>query len=377
MALKTMVRKVNSSMRYSEMIFELAKHLAEAEEDEIVKLKKTLADKIAGLPADDNTIRIVNKIEDLLQDIGAGGRVKSLLQVVTKIEDEDVQKATNKVAKTIAAIDFDTPELKKLFKAINQDKMIKYNVLLAGGQSSFADAINGYGKSPNVTELVDDLMSVVDYGIGPGEFMLAVLSKSIKSIGAAQGKGDLVIAGKTVELKTEKVGGARFLDREIRPTSEYMPSVEAFKKKYEQQIQELENNGTVMRVPSGMNEKHLANLLQSYPDAESDVAKVIGNLFAGLEGEGIKIAKLLAANQVGNARQLVARANVQNYLNLKRQSGNLDGILFVTFTENKREFLYISKVQDIDKAGLRLDAKPAYLIKGNDNPFPQITIVEK
>ena len=35
-----MVRKVNSSMRYSEMIFELAKHLAEAEEDEIVKLKK-------------------------------------------------------------------------------------------------------------------------------------------------------------------------------------------------------------------------------------------------------------------------------------------------------------------------------------------------
>ena len=132
-----------------------------------------------------------------------------------------------------------------------------------------------------------------------------------------------------------------------------------------------------MRVPSGMNEKHLATLLQSYPDAESDVAKVIGNLFAGLEGEGIKIAKQLAANQVGNARQLVARANVQNYLNLKRQSGNLDGILFVTFKEGRRDFLYISKVQDIDKAGLRLDAKPAYLIKGNDNPFPQITIVEK
>ena len=43
----------------------------------------------------------------------------------------------------------------------------------------------------------------------------------------------------------------------------------------------------------------------------------------------------------------------------------------------RRDFLYISKVQDIDKAGLRLDAKPAYLIKGNDNPFPQITIVEK
>ena len=60
-----MVRKVNSSMRYSEMIFELAKHLAEAEEDEIVKLKKTLADKISALPTDDNTIRIVNKIEDL------------------------------------------------------------------------------------------------------------------------------------------------------------------------------------------------------------------------------------------------------------------------------------------------------------------------
>ena len=50
-----MVRKVNSSMRYSEMIFELAKHLAEAEEEEILKLKKTLADKIAGLPTDDNT----------------------------------------------------------------------------------------------------------------------------------------------------------------------------------------------------------------------------------------------------------------------------------------------------------------------------------
>ena len=377
MALKTMVRKVNSSMRYSEMIFELAKHLAEAEEDEIVKLKKTLADKIAALPTDDNTIRIVNKIEDLLQDIGAGGRVKSLLQVVNKIDDEDVQKATNKVAKTIAAIDFDTPELKKLFKAINQDKMIKYDVLLAGGRYNFADVINGYGKSQNVTELVDDLFTIVNYGIGPGEFMLAVLSKSIKSIGAGQGAGDLVIAGKNVELKAEKVGGARFVDKEIKPTTAYGPSVEAFKKKYEQQMQEIENTGVVIRRTSGMSETHIATFLQSYPDAKDDVANVIGNLFAGLEGEGVRIADLLAKNQVGQARQLIARANVQNYLNVKRQNANLDGILFVTFKEGRRDFLYISKVKDIDKAGLSLKADPAYLIAGKDNPFPQITIVEK
>ena len=372
-----MVRKVNSSMRYSEMIFELAKHLAEAEEDEIVKLKKTLADKISALPTDDNTIRIVNKIEDLLQDIGAGGRVKSLLQVVTKIDDEDVQKATNKVAKTIAAIDFDTPELKKLFKAINQDKMIKYDVLLAGGRYNFADVINGYGKSQNVTELVDDLFTIVNYGIGPGEFMLAVLSKSIKSIGAGQGAGDLVIAGKNVELKAEKVGGARFVDKEIKPTTAYGPSVEAFKKKYEQQMQEIENTGVVIRRTSGMSETHIATFLQSYPDAKDDVANVIGNLFAGLEGEGVRIADLLAKNQVGQARQLIARANVQNYLNVKRQNANLDGILFVTFKEGRRDFLYISKVKDIDKAGLSLKADPAYLIAGKDNPFPQITIVEK
>lgn len=370
-----MARKVNSSMRFTEMVVELAKHIAEAPEDDIAQLKKQLAAKIASLPADENTIRIVNKVEDLLQDVGAGGRVSSLLQTIQNIDDEDVQKQTNKVAKIIAAIDFDRDELQKLFRVWNKDKIIKVDKLLSGGTMSMAELINGYGKSPNITELVDDLSVVTDYGIGPGEFMLAVLSKRITGIGAGGGKGDLIIDNKPVELKTKSKKPARFVDREVRPTSEYAGAVQSFKQKYEQQFQELEGQGKVVRAKSGISETHLALFLEAYPDAVGDVARVIEKLFAGLPKAGSQIASLLAKGQLKQAKQMIARANVQNYLNVKRQNGDLAGILFMDIPG--KEFNYIKDVKDLDGTGLRLNMGNAYLIQGQDNPYPQIAIVKQ
>ena len=356
------------------------KLVTEATPEELLKLQQVLIDKISSLPVEgeqgEKTATLIDKIEQALRDVDAGGRVASVLGRVTAINDDDVQKATNKLAKIIAAIDFTGPQIKELFAQWNANKIVNTGLLLSPGSSSHAEIYRGYGSNPAFTEFVDDLNQVSGYGIGEGEFTLAVLSKTISGIGAQGGSGDLIVDGKNVEVKTRSVGAARFTDRDVSVSSNYTQLVDQFITRYKDLI---EDSG--LKLPAaGMNLKHLtgfANSLQD-PKHKSAFKKDISNLLQNIFTKGVDTSPLTDAIVNGNngvALQLYAQANVNNYLSIKREKGALEGILFID--KNKDSLVYIQQASDLDKTDMRFHMETAYvvaMVKPDQYPFPQMYI---
>jgi hypothetical protein len=346
--------------------------------------KDDLIAKIDALPDDEGTKKLVNYIEQLIDDMGVGGKIQSLSNELEVIDDIDVKKAINQIAKIIASIEMSPQERAQLFVDWKADKLVNVDALLSTSTVSLETIFKGYGEKgeSHVTELVDDLNQVVQYGIGPGEFALSVLSQRIEGIGASsgadddgpEGKGDLLIDGKPIELKTTRKNSARFNDRQVTASDSYKSLVTAFFNKYDAKFKELEEQGLQVRVKSGMQQNHVMAFLKEVPEAEKEVANIISNIFTALNVSGGPIARYLAQGDKNQAMQLIAQSNVNNYLAQKRQSGNLLGILFLDL--NKQAFTFIKEVSDLEGTGLRLHAKTNYLITTVENPFANTSIVD-
>ena len=85
-----------------------------------------------------------------------------------------------------------------------------------------------------VPELIDDDPDVVDYGVGAGEFLLAVLSPRIRGIVPGEGPGDSIVDNVNVEVKTKsKKEDARFVDEHVRPDSNWQTFTDKFYKTFE------------------------------------------------------------------------------------------------------------------------------------------------
>ena len=354
--------------------------LVEATPEELLKLQQVLIDKISSLPVEgeqgERTAALIDKIEQALRDVDAGGRVASVLGRVTAINDEDVQKATNKLAKIIAAIDYSSAQLSELFEQWNANRVVNTKLLLSPGASSHEEIFPGYGSNSAFTEFVDDLNQVSGYGIGEGEFTLAVLSKTISGIGAQGGSGDLIVDGKNVEVKTRSVGAARFTDRDVTVSSNYAQIVDDFINKYKKLIE-----ASGLKLPaSGMNLKHMTGFANYLTDPEhksafkTDVSNVLNSIFTKGVDTG-PITDAIVTGNTGTALQLYAQANVNNYLGIKREKGALDGILFID--KNKNSLVYIQQASDLDKTDMRFHMDTAYVIamvKPDQYPFPQMYI---
>ena len=346
----------------------------------ITESKSELIKKLAELPDDEKTTKLVNYIEQLLDDMGVGGKIQSLSSQLGEVPDEDVKKAIKQIAKIIASIEMTPAERAKLFMDWKQDKLIRVDTLLSTSTDTMAEIFVGYGLEGNehITELVDDLNEVVQYGIGPGEFALSVLSQRIggmgAGVGADDGKGDLMIDGQPIELKTTRKNSARFNDRQVTVSDSYKTKVTAFFTKYDEKFKELEAQGAVLRVKSGMQQNHVAAFLKLVPEAEKEVAEIISNIFTELPNAGDEIAQYLAQNNINGAMQSIAQSNVNNYLASKRQGGNLKGILFLDL--KKKTFTFIQDVKDLEGSGLRLHSKTNYLVTTNENPFANTAIVD-
>ena len=346
----------------------------------ITESKSELIKKLAELPDDEKTTKLVNYIEQLLDDMGVGGKIQSLSSQLGEVPDEDVKKAIKQIAKIIASIEMTPAERAKLFMDWKQDKLIRVDTLLSTSTDTMAEIFVGYGLEGNehITELVDDLNEVVQYGIGPGEFALSVLSQRIggmgAGVGADDGKGDLMIDGQPIELKTTRKNSARFNDRQVTVSDSYKTKVTAFFTKYDEKFKELEAQGAVLRVKSGMQQNHVAAFLKLVPEAEKEVAEIISNIFTELPNAGDEIAQYLAQNNINGAMQSIAQSNVNNYLASKRQGGNLKGILFLDL--KKKTFTFIQDVKDLAGSGLRLHSKTNYLVTTNENPFANTAIVD-
>lgn len=357
-------------MRYTEF----KKILAESEQLQLQKSE--LIQKIQNIGTDPKSVAVIDKITQLLNDVGVGGRVQSLLARVEKIDDNDVQKAVNKIAKMVSTVDFDTAGREKLFKLWNADKIVNKKVLTTGGIHNMSDIFVGYGKDPAMTELVDDFNDVIAQGIGPGEFTLAVLSKGISGIGAGAGSGDLVIDGLPVELKAKRVKNARFTDRSVSVTAQYPGLVDKFLKKYANDISALEQQGLRMRSNQGMNLGQLGKLVQTSKKKQivNDVTTILSNVFPGVKGvERISNALIKDSD---SARLLYGKMNIQYYLATKRAKGDLLGILFIDL--GQKTYTFAKNVSDLTKSGLSLDVNTAYPLATTDpanNPYPQIGLL--
>jgi len=351
--------------------------LFEIKKPEAVQLqRRDLIQKLQSLPEKDpDTQRLIDRIEQLLTDVGVGGRVASLVNRVQEIDDVDVKKAVRKIAKIVSTVDFSTQGRERLFKLWNADKIVNKKLLTSGGTHSFSNVFAGYGKDPAMTELVDDLNDVISQGIGPGEFALACLSKGITGVGYGKEKGDLIIDKKPVELKTRNVKDARMYDKQVTVTSKYDQLVTEFMQKYSDDIQAMAEKG-FKPSKQGLNLSQLSSLMAftNKPDIQKDINNVLKNVFPGVKGTG-SITNALAKGDVNTARDLYGKININYYLGYKRRQGQLDGIIFANLAN--KTYTYIQNTKDLKGSGMGVSVATAYPIATADskmNPYPQIGV---
>jgi len=342
---------------------------------DLVKVKDRIIQKLQALPDDSETETLIDKIEVMLNDLGVGGRVASLVNRVEKIDDDDVKRAVRKVAKIVSTIDMTNEERETLFKKWNADKIVNTKLLTTGGTHTMEEIYRGYGTDPIITELVDDFNDVQSYGIGPGEFGLSCLSKAITGIGSGKGKGDLIINKKNVELKTTNVGSGRFKDRNY-PSTSYPKLAENFYEKYKDIIEESKLSST-----SGMNLSQLISLVQQVNNGEiiAEVKKIMVNLFRFIPETKTTlhsdVVSAISKGQLNQVKALYGRLNLDNYMYQKRGQGILDGTLFMDLP--KKRMTYMTQSSDLAGSGMRLHISTTYPIALNDpgqDPYPQISI---
>ena len=342
----------------------------------LVENKDDVIDKIRDLPDNDNqTDKIVSYIEQLLNDMGVGGRLASLTNQLDQIDDKEVKSNQLKIAKIIASIDMTPLERAQLFAMWKKDTLIDTEKLLKGGRYVFSDVFKGYGTEVYMTDFVDDLSNVVNYGIGAGEFLLTVMSNKVTGIGSGKGKGDLIIDNKHVELKTKTEKNARFKDWNVQPDQTWASKVEGFKRDFAD-IDEVANSKS-----TGMNSSNLIQMLQN-PALQNDLPRKkqalrsIMGIFQATNptlsvAQITELSKLLLAGNDVNFKQVYGRYNILNYLNVKRSDGDIDGILFMN--KQTKSLHYVRDLQEMKE--ITLDVGTIYPVSTNAiYPYPQIGV---
>ena len=335
--------------------------------------KKDLLQKIQNLPDDDQTNKLLQYIEQLLMDMGLGGRIASLTTDLDQIEDVDVKRSVRKIAKIVASIEMSPEERAKLFVDWKADNIVDVKKLTSTGTYDFNEIFPGYGEGNNewFTELIDDLSDVVDYGVGAGEFLLAVLSPRIRGIGSGEGSGDLIVDSVNVEVKTKSKEDARFVDEHVRPDSNWQPLTDKFYKTFED-IDEV-----ATRPNTGINTSRLIGMLQNpkltperKQEALQQIKSMLTSILTGLDASNINdlMSTLSSGNNVEFNKKYGAY-NILNYLNIKRGRGELDGILFIN--KPRKKMSYMKDLSDYDNLDIKVNT--IYIYSNNVRyPFPQI-----
>ena len=204
-------------------------------------------------------------------------------------------------------------------------------------------------------------MRIDALGQGKGEFGLSVLSKSINK---QQGKGDLDIDGRDIEVKTTDGGAGRFTDQDVRPG----PGFEAAANDLTQYTLDLG-----WKIPqSGININSLVKIYNEAEDKQTfmnKVEKVIGLIFNGLDVKPIISA--LVSGDVGKAKQEYSKASFNYYMSKKKD----EGVLYIDLPKNKT--VYFKDADELIKTGMRLAADTVYITSVKDIrlPYPQISVV--
>ena len=338
------------------------------ESPQVASLQKALIAKIQQLPADDSTLKALKEIEDLLNAVGAGGRMGMVNNQLEEIGDEDVTKARKLLAKYVLSIDADPADKKAMMDAWKADKLIDIKSLMSPVYHKITDVVIGYDSNPAIQQLTDDLVEIAALGQGKGEFMLSVMSKKVMK----KQKGDLVIDGKNIELKTSDGGAGRFYDQEVRPNTNWPTLSENYLNTYKEEI-----DAAGLKVPgTGMKIDMISKVAEVMPSEKVEQHKKdLNDIFKAIfptQDVGSAVESALAGN-VGEAKQRFARLSLDNYLSIKDD----DAVLMIDLNTKPISLAIFASAADLYGAGLRLHAGTIYPIATDARyAYPQVKIAK-
>jgi hypothetical protein len=353
-------------------LIKLTEAMAQPTVDEFASMKAIIAGKIKQLPDDDETAKALREIEDLLAHVGGGGtggKIGMINGELAKISDPTVQAAQKELARYILSLDMTPAQRDELFKLWREDKLVDRAKLLSKGKKTFADIVNSYHSNPAIKELTNDLMRIAALGQGKGEFALCVLSKSISK----PPKGDLLVDGRKIEVKTTDGGAGRFTDQEVRPG-----------KGFEQAARELtdfvvNNEETPFALPgSGLSLAYAAKIASQMADTDKFVTlckNVINIIFDSSDTSAVnRISDAIKSGNAGAALQEYAQLSFNYYMSKKDD----EGVLYINVTKDPISMVYFVDASELAASGLRLHAGTVYITSVDDIrlPYPQMEIVD-
>lgn len=332
---------------------------------EVDAVKAALAAKIKTLPPSDESIKTLREIEDLLRHVHAGGKMGYINTELGKIQDPTVLAAQRLIARYVLSLDMTPDQREELFKLWREDRLVDRKKLLSGKKLIVSDIITSYNSNPAIKELVDDLMSISFLGQGKGEFGLSVLSKNISK---QEGKGDLLIDGKDIEVKTTDAGAARFSDQEVTVGQGYEQAAIDLNNFLTQQGYVVKGSGlnlpTAVTISQGLDPK-------KKPEYIKLVDAVIGKIF---QGENVKpIVDAIESGNLSNTLKFYAETNFNYYISKKKD----EGVLYIGLDKTPPMFVFFRKASDLINQGLRLHISTAYITNIKDvrrMAYPQTEI---
>jgi hypothetical protein len=345
---------------------------AAIDQDQLYAFKVAIASKIKDLPEDDVTIQALKEIEDLLKHVNAGGRMGIINGELKSINDPTVNAAQKDLARFILSIPQTSEQRDELFKLWRSDKLVDFKKLLSVGKNSFDAIITSYNSNPLIKELVNELMHVAALGQGKGEFGLSVMSKSIHK---QEGKGDLSISGRPIEVKTTDGGAGRFTDQEVRPSDGF-----------EKAARDLNNFVTTnplasVELPkSGLSLNTAVTYYEQLSGTKDKkkyldmVEKVITMIFGGRKNSDVdSIITAIRTGDIGEAMQNYAKASFNYYMSKKKD----EGVLYINVATEPISTVYFKEADDLKASSLRLHAGTAYITSISDVrlPYPQIEVI--
>ena len=352
--------------------------IKEAPEDEakldkknLLGLRQEILDKLEALPQTKDARRTLEKVRELLQATDATDNLKAYADRITDLgaQDTDVAGAVEQLTKLIGAVVQMTSVKDKnlFFKLWEGDRLVKVDKLMKGGEvMNLSGLFSYYGRSKAVTYVVNSLSKDAGYGLGKGEFLLAVLSRRIQK---APGKGDLLIDGKSIEVKATDGGSPRFADQEVRVAQGYEQTRDQLFDLYKEEIAQTGGAGK-----TGLNlEKWIAVGQQTTVDKPTfakNTAALLNKIFPEMDNTALSTA--IAAGQLGKAKSLYANASFTRYMNIKQD----EAVLYINLSKKDPTYVMFRTVEDLANMGLYLHAETIYILgmSGNRDVYPQMSV---
>lgn len=354
-------------MRYLDIIKEDEENV---NPNNIFGIKQSIVDLINAMPNDKLSFRILNRVKDQLSNNNALDFVKYYSTKISELNkgDKTVQDNLELLSSVIAAAAQTTSVKDRdlFFKLWERDALIDIDAIFnTQGFAPLSKIVKNYNRSQMVKKVVNIFLKQESYGVGKGELLMSLLSKRISKAT----KGDLLIDGKPIEVKTASRSGGRFGDREVKPESGYLEHVQKLMYKYSEEISSFtkSTSGKGITIDNWI---RIGQNIENKDEFIKDTKEILNMLFTELDNSTL-------LNYIKDGKQKLAKEEYANqtfnkYLMVK----DIYGVLYFSLVEGKAPtFVFFSSIEDLERNNLKLHASTAYILYDNLNEiFPKIIV---